>query len=91
MDTWINKPGYPVVTVRKNGVSDYVLSQERFVLDGSPSDTKWWVPITYVMEATPDFTNTTPVAWLKPTDQNVTVKGDGKSTWFIFNTQQTGS
>ncbi|XP_043263382.1 uncharacterized protein LOC122403732 [Colletes gigas] len=88
MDEWINKPGYPVVTVNRtdNGVE---LSQERFMLYGSSNDIKWWIPITYVLHPDVNFNNTTPTLWLSKTE-NLTISNVTRDNWIIINTQQTG-
>jgi puromycin-sensitive aminopeptidase len=46
MDTWIFQPGYPLITVERNGRA-LVLSQRmfRYVEEGSSQERKWHVPI----------------------------------------------
>ncbi|XP_076637043.1 uncharacterized protein LOC143349583 [Colletes latitarsis] len=89
MDEWINKPGYPVVTVNKTD-KEVVLSQERFMLYGANNSTKWWIPITYVMQSDANFNNTTPQLWLGKTE-NLTIPINAtRDNWIIVNTQQTG-
>ncbi|XP_037811400.1 aminopeptidase N isoform X2 [Lucilia sericata] len=48
MDTWISKPGYPVVTVERRD-ADLIVTQERYLLPSKnmSDDSKWIVPITY--------------------------------------------
>ncbi|XP_017767299.1 PREDICTED: aminopeptidase N-like [Eufriesea mexicana] len=88
MNEWVNKPGYPVVTVKKDKDGKCVVTQERFLLNNNKDNTKWWVPITYFTQSSVND-KTTPVAWLKPTvnDTTLTVDKDG---WVIFNTLQAG-
>lgn len=48
MDTWISKPGYPVVTVERRD-ADLIITQERYLLPSKnmSDDSKWIIPITY--------------------------------------------
>lgn len=48
MDTWISKPGYPVITVERRD-ADLIVTQERFMLPSRniSDSSKWIVPITY--------------------------------------------
>lgn len=89
IDAWINKPGYPVVTIKKNGAGALQISQEQFLLYGTNKATKWWVPLTYVEEKNPDFNNTKITEWLKP-NEDLIIKNIDKNGWFIFNTQHAG-
>ena len=52
MDGWIFSPGYPLVSVRRDG-NDLVLSQQRFTyLPGdTPSTQRWQVPVPLRIEA----------------------------------------
>ncbi|CAL7935735.1 unnamed protein product [Xylocopa violacea] len=95
MDNWVNKPGYPVVTVKKVDNQKYEVTQERFTLGNRSenkleNDTKWWVPLTYVKQSNLNFGNTTPVAWLEANNKTLTLNIGEKDKWIIFNTQQTG-
>ena len=44
MDSWIWQPGYPLVSVRRDGI-DLVLSQCRFTFDRNPDATVWMIPV----------------------------------------------
>ncbi len=44
MDSWIWQPGYPLISATQEG-SDVVLTQRRFLFDGSSDPTQWVVPI----------------------------------------------
>lgn len=88
MKSWFTKPGYPVVTVKKNN-THYVLSQERYLYYGSDEVTKWWIPITYVTEKNLNFsTNTPPALWLKPNEES-SIPSEN-ADWILLNKQQTG-
>jgi puromycin-sensitive aminopeptidase len=46
MDSWISQGGFPMVSVETGpGSSTVVLSQRRFLYDGSESDQRWSLPI----------------------------------------------
>ncbi len=45
MEAWIKRPGYPYVTVTKEGDKLH-LKQGRFLLDGSVSEETWPIPLT---------------------------------------------
>ncbi|XP_017884091.1 aminopeptidase N-like [Ceratina calcarata] len=92
MHNWVEYPGYPTLTVKRVD-EGYQLTQERFLIVFSKFHkyrTKWWIPITYVQESDPNFTNTTPVDWFSPDDESYTVPSKEKTGWFVFNTQQAG-
>ncbi|CAK9796739.1 Aminopeptidase N [Anthophora quadrimaculata] len=89
MDEWVNKPGYPVVNVRRNNKT-LVLSQERFTLYGTKDETKWWVPITYFKKTNLNDTATKPVAWLQPNGNNLTINYNNTDGWIVVNSQQAG-
>ncbi|XP_026673855.1 aminopeptidase N-like, partial [Ceratina calcarata] len=81
MTNWVDYQGYPMLIVKriKEG---YELTQERVVivnLDVHP--TKWWLPITYVEESNPNFSNTTPVDWLSPDNTSHIVPSKEKTGW----------
>ncbi len=44
MGTWIRRPGYPILSVRKEG-SQLHLSQRRFLLEGEESAEPWPIPV----------------------------------------------
>lgn len=90
METWTTQPGFPVVTANyDHSNKKLVLSQNRFVLAGQTDDTSsWWIPISIVTDAKPDFTNTTPTVWMKkePTiSLNISVQN-----WYLLNVGKTG-
>ncbi|CAK9834336.1 Aminopeptidase N [Anthophora retusa] len=89
MNEWVNKPGYPVVNVRKDN-KGLVLNQERFTLYRTNDDTKWWVPITYFKKINLNDTATKPVEWLQPNGKNVTINYNNTDGWIVVNSQQAG-
>ncbi|CAG2235226.1 CD249 [Mytilus edulis] len=70
MDTWTLQMGYPVVSVKKSG-NKFILTQERFLSDGSattnldesPFGYKWHIPFRYTV-LYKDGSNSTGMVWL---------------------------
>ncbi|XP_054003594.1 aminopeptidase N-like [Hylaeus anthracinus] len=93
MTEWLDKPGYPVVTVNKTKDGNLVLSQERFLLDGVKDDSKWWIPISYVTNSTAkiDFNITEPSYWMSNDDSVLTIEAKiPNEIWVIVNPKQIG-
>lgn len=95
MDTWVEQMGYPVVTVTRNYTTATTeISQERFLIGEASStddhDYKWWVPLNWVSQASPDFSATVAQDWIRSQDESVMLSGLNASGWVIFNKQQTG-
>ena len=93
MDTWVNKKGYPVVTVTNNG-EKINIKQERFITykNASITDTNylWHIPINwYRSNSASDINDTTAKTWLSEESMDIDEKVDTKN-WVIFNKQQTG-
>jgi aminopeptidase N len=58
-------------------------------------DLSWWIPYNFVVQNTPDFTQTTPDGWIQQGVNHVTLipttsKTWTENEWMIFNKQQTG-
>ncbi|KAF2365596.1 Peptidase M1 membrane alanine aminopeptidase N-terminal [Trinorchestia longiramus] len=95
MDTWTLQMGYPVVNVELTEDGEAVISQKRFLLVENPDsldthDYKWWVPITYTTQESPDFTQTIPFYWLSDNGESLVIKNISTTGWHFFNLQQTG-
>ena len=93
MDTWVNKKGYPVVTVTNDG-ENINIKQERFITykNASINDTNylWHIPINwYQSDSASDINNTTAETWLSKESMKIDQKVNLKN-WIIFNKQQTG-
>lgn len=92
MRTWEQQPGYPVITLTRDG-DQLTFTQERFFYSNVTSDALWWVPITYITETDPDFTKTQPDFWIEG-EQTVVVpsaaapKQWGEDDWIIVNVQE---
>lgn len=97
MDTWTLQMGYPVIKVtRSSDGTSATVTQERFLLVKNPNSTdthdyKWWVPLSYTTETSPDFETTKPQRWMMDTEQQLTISSlPAKDKWVIFNVQETG-
>ncbi|KAJ7393976.1 hypothetical protein OS493_003647 [Desmophyllum pertusum] len=74
MDTWTLQMGFPVVTIKRTGGSGKATAtQKHFLLDPnanvtvkSPFNYKWYVPLTYVFQDSPQNPKTT---WMNMTDK----------------------
>ncbi|KYN14240.1 Aminopeptidase N [Trachymyrmex cornetzi] len=96
MDNWVNKPGYPVITVTWNTKlrGTVNITQERYfwVKPVKKDKTQWYIPINYVTEDSPNEVMPTDKQsrWLIPgTNASLEIKlNDTK--WILFNKNQTG-
>jgi len=88
MDNWLNKSGYPVVTVSKISENRFNLTQERFFLvkPVNQDTTQWYIPITYVKEEAP---NDIQSFWMIPEEPKIATIN--VSNWILFNKNQTGT
>ncbi|XP_070160927.1 aminopeptidase N [Polyergus mexicanus] len=93
MDNWLNKAGYPVVTVERpeNSTTIVNLKQQRFYLvkPAKQDTTQWYIPITYVTEEAPKDTKS---LWMKPESASVhnNTVWVNNTQWILFNKDQTG-
>lgn len=88
MKTWIERPGYPVVTAvadRKSGTIH--LSQKRFLLvNPHEESTTWKIPISLVTSQNPD--NISDHVWLN--EKQMTINKNVSDSWYLLNINQTG-
>lgn len=95
MDNWVNKPGYPVITVTwdKKLSGTVNITQERFFLvkPAEEDKTQWYVPINYVTEKSPEKVMPTDKKsrWLIP-GTNASFDKLDNTKWILFNKDQTG-
>ncbi|KAJ8664405.1 hypothetical protein QAD02_006067, partial [Eretmocerus hayati] len=94
MDVWVNRAGYPLITVTRNYTDNTVyFEQECFIashMNTSVNCTNTWnVPINYATTGDTNFNNTAAQFWLIETfkEQAVNVKPE---QWIILNKQVTG-
>ncbi|XP_018019816.1 aminopeptidase N [Hyalella azteca] len=95
MDTWTLQMGYPVINAIRATDGSITLTQERFLLVKSPNSTdthdyKWWVPVSYTTQSSPDFSQTQPSYWIPSTEESITIDGITDGQWVFFNLQETG-
>ncbi|KAF2365601.1 ERAP1-like C-terminal domain, partial [Trinorchestia longiramus] len=95
MDTWTLQMGFPVINVARTDDGSMILSQERFLLVNNPNSTdthdyKWWVPVSYTTQSSPDFTQTRPAYWISSAEDSITITGIPTDEWVFFNLQETG-
>lgn len=92
MNSWVNNPGYPVITVQRNNKTGNVrLTQKRFFIEKTENqdETAWWIPITYVTEESPQSNITQ--FWFRPYNKNNThIKDVNANHWLLLNVNQTG-
>ncbi|KYN33599.1 Aminopeptidase N [Trachymyrmex septentrionalis] len=94
MDNWVNKPGYPVITVtwNKKLPGTVNITQERFFWKPVKEDkTQWYIPINYVTEESPEKVMPTDKKsrWLIP-GTNASIDNLNNTKWILFNKNQTG-
>ncbi|XP_012161752.1 aminopeptidase N isoform X1 [Ceratitis capitata] len=73
MDSWITKPGYPVITVERRE-ADLVLTQERYMLPSKnmSDDSRWVVPITFETDELHKGDNI-PTHWMLENDRQIVI------------------
>ncbi|XP_013106936.1 membrane alanyl aminopeptidase [Stomoxys calcitrans] len=85
--------GYPLVTFNMTNDKTVVVSQKRFLLkgnDGADDSLLYTIPITYTTNSTKNFTDTTPVLFLKNTTDATILTLPTSASWIIGNIQETG-
>ncbi|KAJ8664402.1 hypothetical protein QAD02_006064 [Eretmocerus hayati] len=89
MDTWVNRAGYPLITITRN-YSDNSIHLRQECFDTKKNCTNiWYVPINYATQKNANFNTTTPELWL--TNKSMDVSLDvGADNWIILNKQTTG-
>lgn len=94
MDTWLRQRHYPVVRVTRNyDTGEIILTQEHFRPKSEKQridSDKWWIPVTFATQTNLDFSNTLPIHWLRPQDQNISIGGIDPNDWIIVNVQEMG-
>ncbi|KAL6262284.1 hypothetical protein P5V15_007378 [Pogonomyrmex californicus] len=93
MNTWLKQRHYPVIHVtRNNDTDEIILRQEHYPQNKSEhiDSDKWWIPLSFVTQTNPDFSNTLPTRWLRPQDENISIDGIDPNDWIIINVQQMG-
>jgi puromycin-sensitive aminopeptidase len=82
MDTWIFQPGYPVISVEKQGKSIRLTQQIfRYLQDGSDQDRKWHAPIFLRCGTRSGVVNKT----LLLTEREQRIELDEPADWVVVN------
>ncbi|KAF7280353.1 hypothetical protein GWI33_006129 [Rhynchophorus ferrugineus] len=89
MQNWIEKPGYPLLTVTLSN-NELTVKQQNFHYDNSSNDAKWNVPIFLVDSTTSSNPSTQPNTWLKTSDTDVKIILAENADWVLLNTDQAG-
>ncbi|XP_050308162.1 aminopeptidase N-like [Anthonomus grandis grandis] len=90
MLSWIEQPGYPLVTASISG-KNLTISQQRFLISDEDTISKWYIPITYAESyGEVNFQSTAPAQWLTPGKPEITFEMEYENKWVILNTYQTG-
>lgn len=91
MESWTNKPGFPLVTVtRTYNSSSVFIAHQPFYRNPSKNRSDWWIPLNFATKSINDFSNTGPSYWLSPDETLVLLGTVSPNDWIIFNIQQTG-
>ncbi|XP_015607564.1 aminopeptidase N [Cephus cinctus] len=92
MDTWVDQPGFPLITVTRDYTTGTAnISQERYFQSGASGDgTRWWVPISYTTQSDLDFSATSPREWIPQAKDNIVLSGFKPTDWTMFNIKESG-
>lgn len=96
MNSWIYRPGYPVLHVSRNYTTHtVVIKQERFFSynatfeERNSSSHTWYIPINYATQSKPDFEDTKPDFWVTNSSMEIVISA-GSDEWILFNKHQSG-
>ncbi|KAJ8921489.1 hypothetical protein NQ315_003107 [Exocentrus adspersus] len=91
MHNWVKNPGFPLLTVSVHNNEHVDIVQERFLVSGNDTSSRWYVPVSYTTsEDSNKFGNTAPIVWLTPTANASFHLPVSNSSWLVINNQQTG-
>ncbi|XP_055698040.1 aminopeptidase N-like [Phlebotomus papatasi] len=99
LQSWIDQPGYPLLTVIRNYESnEIVVNQQRFLSSRGEVDTEglsWCIPLSISTARNPNMNDTKPWVWLKEGTREVVLRTSdnltwGSEDWVLFNVDQTG-
>ncbi|XP_058063365.1 aminopeptidase N [Anopheles bellator] len=90
METWTLQPGYPVITIERNG-TELVVSQQRYLLPSREhSDaTRWYVPLTLVIESQE---HKSPIVhWIPYDNETISFTVEAEADEYLYaNVDRTG-
>jgi puromycin-sensitive aminopeptidase len=84
MDAWIFKPGYPLVSVTRNGTSELVISQQRFTYLDSPL-----LPSDSAAASSPSTPHLSPTTWQVPIQLRITAGGRTETRRLLLKDKDT--
>ncbi|KAH8279757.1 hypothetical protein KR054_004261 [Drosophila jambulina] len=88
MDTWTQQEGYPLVTVKRNGTAVILTQSSAF---NESRKERWWIPVTYAVQAQPNFFDLRPKAWMNPAEKHLVLNVSvPKDQWIVFNLHAKG-
>uniref|UniRef100_A0AAG5DQM7 Aminopeptidase n=1 Tax=Anopheles atroparvus TaxID=41427 RepID=A0AAG5DQM7_ANOAO len=91
METWTLQPGFPVLTVERNG-TELRISQQRYMLPTrtASDDTRWYVPFTVVTQGRDDI-KPIPVHWLPFENASMTLTIHAAADEYVYvNDERAG-
>ncbi|CAH0725362.1 unnamed protein product, partial [Brenthis ino] len=92
--SWIEKDRLPLITVKRNYDSNTATITQKVYLRERPHDVPdahkmfWWAPIVMARADKLDFTNTSPVAWMKNSRHLELTDLPGKDHFIIVNPEE---
>ncbi|OXU30527.1 hypothetical protein TSAR_007330 [Trichomalopsis sarcophagae] len=86
MSTWMNTEFYPVIKVSRNYTTGLITVSQTpavkfFGLTEKNVTEKWWIPLNYATKTNPNFNNTFPSHWLKPSVEALEIEGVDSEDW----------
>ncbi|XP_059049686.1 aminopeptidase N [Achroia grisella] len=94
--SWIDKDRLPLVTAKRNYDSNSVLLTQKVFLRERPHDVpdagrmSWWTPIIIAREDKLNFTNVTPLAWMRDRKELTLNNMPNKDHFIILNPEEIG-
>uniref|UniRef100_A0A2S2QK36 Endoplasmic reticulum aminopeptidase 2 n=1 Tax=Sipha flava TaxID=143950 RepID=A0A2S2QK36_9HEMI len=94
MSNWTLQPGYPVLRITKNNISNtFSVTQSRFINHeklGETTPPAWHIGLTFTTESSKDFNYTRPCFWTNKTSTLTIIPAPENSGWFLFNIKSSG-
>lgn len=95
--SWITKDRLPVVTVQRNYQHNTAKLVQKVYLRERPHDVPeqdkmlWWIPIILIKQNSQmDFSNTTPIVWMKKTKELIIKDLPNENHFIIINPEEIG-
>lgn len=91
--SWTRQSGFPLITVERNYATGAVtFTQERYLTTPTnpPSANLYWVPLTFAMTDSANFSNTQAHTWMGNRSLSLTFSSLSDDDWLMVNNQQAG-